>query len=199
MEIAPPQIRQAAPIPLRHEVLREQVGDLLGPYELSEVAGEGSMGKVFRARHLTLSRQVAIKVLKPEYARSPEQLGRFVQEAQAVHTLNHPNIVGVLDFVQDVRADGVPRAYCVMEWLEGKTLAVMLARRQLPVARLAEIAQQVCSALEAAHQLGVIHRDVKPDNLVVAREADGRDLAKVLDFGVAKLLAPRLVACSGDM
>ncbi|MBS2029501.1 MAG: serine/threonine protein kinase [Deltaproteobacteria bacterium] len=162
-----------------------KVGDVLGTYELVDELGQGSMGHVFLAKHTKLGRQVAIKVLRPEHAQNDELVRRFFQEAQAVNQINHEHIVQILDFAQEPAASG-GRVYCVMELLTGASLTQVLKAGPIPLSRLLPLVAQVARALDAAHQRGVVHRDIKPDNIFVMQKPDGRSLAKVLDFGVAK-------------
>ncbi len=167
--------------------LEASVGAELGSYRLESLLGKGAMGRVFKARHLKLGREVAIKVLNPEYAARPDVIQRFFREARVVNQIGHEHIVDVTDLVE------LPGgAFLVMELLDGQSLRQMTRRkrRKWPTVRCAvEIMAQVCDALEAAHQNGVIHRDLKPDNVFVVKRG-GRDYAKVLDFGVAKLKEP---------
>jgi serine/threonine-protein kinase len=163
--------------------LRE--GSMLGNYQLERLLGEGSMGKVFQARHVRLGRQVALKVLKAEHARDSSFVQRFFQEARTVNQINHEHIVEIFDFV-DEGAGG--HVYCVMELLRGQSLSSLALEEKLTLARIQRIVVQVCAALGAAHQVGVVHRDIKPDNLFVIHRAGQPDFVKVLDFGVAKLL-----------
>jgi serine/threonine-protein kinase len=155
----------------------------LGNYELVRLLGEGTMGQVYQARHVLLGRSVAIKILRPELTRDRSIVQRFLQEARTVDDINHENIVEVIDYVEDEA-----RVWYVMELLQGKSLTALM-RGGLGMARGMEILRQICCALAAAHGLGVIHRDLKPDNIFVSLK-DGRDRVKVLDFGVAKLLRP---------
>ena len=157
----------------------------MGPYRVLGLLGEGAMGRVFRAERD--GRQVALKLLRREHLRSRLLLDRFFREARAVSRIRHPHIVEVLDVGEERGPEGLERAYCVMELLEGKTLGALFRERALDVARTVEIASQVCEALEAAHATGVVHRDVKPDNVFVASRRGG-DWVKLLDFGIAKLL-----------
>ncbi|MBA3690481.1 MAG: Stk1 family PASTA domain-containing Ser/Thr kinase [Actinobacteria bacterium] len=152
-----------------------------GRYRLEASIGSGGMAEVFRGQDTTLDRQVAIKVLAPQFARDPSFVERFRREARAAARLNHPNIVNVYD----TGVDGDTN-YIVMEYVEGRTLAEYLAGggRLAPV-KAAEIAEKVAEALAAAHAQGVIHRDIKPANIMVTR--DGR--VKVMDFGIARLVA----------
>lgn len=163
-----------------------ETGQVLGSYELIEPLGEGAMGRVFLAKHTKLGRKVALKLLKPEHAQNKEQLARFIQEAQAVNKINHEHIVEIYDFVEDPLPNGELRVYCVMEVLRGDTLGKVQKRGPVPLARGLAIIRQVASALDAAHRVGVVHRDIKPDNIFVT-EKRGQDFVKVVDFGVAKL------------
>ncbi len=169
---------------------REKAGDVLGSYELVKLIGEGSMGRVFLAKHARLGRQVALKVMRPEHLRNRHLIQRFFQEARSVNQINHEHIVEVFDFVEEVESSGLGRVYCVMELLIGASLSELLRREPLPIGRAVNIIQQVCAALEAAHQLGVVHRDVKPDNIFITQRNGDGEFAKVLDFGVAKLTPP---------
>src|ERR1035438_6245309 len=156
-------------------------GTKLGPYILLSLAGAGGMGEVYRARDTRLNREVAIKVLPAAFARDPERLRRFQQEAQAVAALNHPNILAIHDFGEHA---GSP--YIVTELLEGETLRQRLGPGPLPVRKASEYAEQIARGLAAAHDKGIVHRDLKPENIFVTR--DGR--VKILDFGLAKLTLP---------
>src|SRR5262245_33602128 len=150
----------------------------LGPYEVIEPLGAGSMGEVYRGRDDRLGRDVAIKVLPILFTADPERVRRFEQEARAAGVLNHPNIVTIYDIGSN---DGAP--YVVSELLEGETLRERLAR-PLPVDVAVRFAQQVADGLDAAHAKGIVHRDLKPENLFVTRD----DRIKILDFGIAKLM-----------
>jgi eukaryotic-like serine/threonine-protein kinase len=176
------------PVELSPEVPADGVatGQVLGSYELLEPLGEGAMGRVFLARHTKLGRKVALKLLKPEHARNKEQLARFIQEAQAVNKINHEHIVEIYDFAEELLPDGGLRVYCVMEVLRGDTLGRVQKKAPLQLVRAVKIIKQVASALDAAHRVGVVHRDIKPDNIFVT-EKRGDDFVKVVDFGVAKL------------
>jgi serine/threonine-protein kinase len=165
-------------------------GKRLGPYQLEKIIGEGAMGRVFLARHARLDRRVAIKVLRPELALQPSFVHRFFQEARAVNQINHQHIVEILDFVEEQGEAGQPQVYCVMEYLAGSTLTDILREGSLSLSRLIGIARQICSALQAAHDAGVIHRDIKPDNIFITSRPGQPDFVKVLDFGVAKLRPP---------
>jgi len=139
------------------------------------------MGEVYRARDPRLSRDIAIKVL-PGSEATPERIQRLEREARAVGSLNHPNILAVID----VGTDG-GRPFIVSELLEGESIRERLARGPVPVRRAIEFAIQIADGLAAAHEKGICHRDLKPDNVFVT--ADGR--VKILDFGLARLTRPR--------
>ncbi len=180
----------ATPLLLVEEAVREREGDLLGQYQLERLLGEGSMGRVFLARHVTLGRPAAIKLLRAEHAQNQNLIQRFFHEARAVNQINHEHIVEIQDFVHEPGPSGRTRVYCVMEMLDGHSVTEVLASERLSVARAVDISRQVARALGAAHQVGVVHRDVKPDNLFLVRRGAERDFVKVLDFGVAKLMTP---------
>jgi eukaryotic-like serine/threonine-protein kinase len=154
----------------------------LGTYEILGPLGTGGMGEVYRAKDLRLGREVALKVLPADVASSPDRLARFEHEARTVAGLNHPNIV-TLYSVEDV--DGV--RFLTMELVEGQTLSGVITPGGLPLARLLDLAVPLSDALVAAHERGVVHRDLKPGNVMVTR--DGR--VKVLDFGLATMASSR--------
>jgi hypothetical protein len=154
-------------------------GDRLGRLEIVGSLGAGGMGEVYRARDPQLQRDVAVKILPAAFQADPERRRRFEQEARAAGSLNHPNILAV----HDVGVHG-SATYIVSELLEGETLRQRLAGRPLPVRKALNFAAQIASGLAAGHERGIVHRDVKPDNLFVT--ADGR--IKILDYGLAKLL-----------
>ena len=152
-------------------------GTKLGPYEIISPIGAGGMGEVYKAKDTRLDRMVAIKVLPEDFAKNPDALARFEREAKAVAALNHTNITGIFDIG---RLDDT--AYAVMELLEGETLRDRLQQGPLTPRKTIELAIQMAHGLAAAHDKGVIHRDLKPDNLWITTE--GR--LKILDFGLAK-------------
>jgi len=159
------------------------VGQLLdGNYEIVRVIGEGGMGRVYEARHTRLhTKRFAVKLLHHELARESEVVTRFQREAEAASVLMHPNVVGVFDV--NTSADGRP--YIVAELLQGEELGKYLERLgKLPVAEAVHIVRQVCHALGAAHAAGIVHRDVKPENVFLAGPAA---TVKVLDFGISKV------------
>jgi serine/threonine protein kinase len=159
----------------------------VGPYEILSPIGEGGMGDVYLARHRTLGKQAAIKVLRRDLCHDDDQLTRFANEARAASAIDHPGIVNVIDFGR-LPPLGLP--YLVMEFIDGETVAERLRRRgRLPAAEAIAIARQTASALQAAHERGIIHRDLKPENLMLAKDpaVPGGERVKVLDFGIAKL------------
>jgi eukaryotic-like serine/threonine-protein kinase len=158
-----------------------QPGDLIADrYELEELVGTGGMSSVFRAHDRQLDRRVAIKVLHEHYAEDPEYLERFRREARAVARLSHPNIVTVID-----RGDDGGRQYIVFEHVDGENLKELVLRTgRLPVRRALELALAVADGLAFAHDHGLVHRDVKPQNVLLSREGE----VKVTDFGIARSL-----------
>jgi len=164
-----------------------------GRFKIEELIGQGGMGKVFRARHLALDRNVCLKMLKPSVLEDPTVIGRFEREAMAASRLNHPNSIQVLDFGRN-EADGA--LYLAMEYVQGKDLrAVLREEWPLPEKRLCHIMAQVLAALGEAHAHNVIHRDLKPENIMVEQRRNQPDFVRVLDFGIARILdsdLPRL-------
>jgi serine/threonine-protein kinase len=153
------------------------VGQSLGPYVVVAPIGAGGMGEVYKARDTRLGRTVAIKVLPPGLAADPERRRRFEQEARAVAALSHPHICTIHDVGHAAEID-----FLVMEHLDGQTLAHRLQRGALPIGEAIEIGIQIADALAAAHRAHIVHRDVKPGNVMLTRSG-----AKLLDFGLAKL------------
>jgi eukaryotic-like serine/threonine-protein kinase len=152
-------------------------------YRVLSKIGHGGMGAVYKVEHLAMGKQAAMKILHPAFTQDAELAARFRREAEAVSRLSHPNTVQVFDFGQ-----GKGTTYLVMELVRGEDLGVILRRDgPMPFSRTRVILLQVCEALSEAHEAGIIHRDLKPENLLVSRARDGRDLVKVLDFGLAKL------------
>ncbi len=152
-------------------------GFRLGPYEILAQIGAGGMGEVYKAKDSKLGRMVAVKVLPPHLAQDAQALARFEREARSLASLQHPGILAIHDFGHE---GGV--AFAVMELLEGETLREALMRGPMPAKQGAEVASQVAHALSAAHEKGLVHRDLKPDNVFLLKE--GR--VKLLDFGLAK-------------
>jgi serine/threonine protein kinase len=164
-----------------------KAGDLVeGRYRILSTLGEGGMGTVFLAEHTLIKRRVAMKILHPELATDADVIERFMNEARAAGTLGHPNIVESTDM--GFTDDHVP--YIVFEYLEGTLLTDEIYRvKGLPVRRAVRIAQQIASALHAAHNAGIIHRDLKSDNVFLTDKEDAADHVKVLDFGISRFLA----------
>jgi serine/threonine-protein kinase len=164
-----------------------QPGQILeGKYRIERLLGEGGMGLVYQAHHTLLKKPVAIKVLRPEMATIADVRERFEAEAQAAAAIGHPNIVAVTDMGRD--ADGL--VFFVMDLLKGESLGERLHRTpKLDVAATVAIALDVLQGLGAAHAVGLIHRDLKPDNIFLTSLSDGREVAQILDFGVAKALS----------
>ena len=154
-------------------------GTRLGPFEVNELLGAGGMGAVYRAYDSRLKRDVAIKVLPPEFSGDPDRRRRFEQEALAIARISHPNILAVYDTGTQ---DG--SAYLVTELLDGEPLRSKLTGRPLGWRKAIDYAVQVGHGLASAHERGIVHRDIKPDNLIVTK--DGR--VKIVDFGIAKLI-----------
>ena len=161
-------------------------GSLLGgAYRVGPLLGEGTMGAVYEGTHEALNRKVAIKVLKAQGAISQDVIGRFAREARATAELGHPNIVQVTDFQW---RDGEP-PFLVMERLVGRSLREAIAQeKRLSEPRVAFVATQMLDALAVAHRAGIVHRDIKPDNVFLTRLPSVEDVVKILDFGVAKLV-----------
>ncbi len=172
--------------PVLVQGLNPPLGSSLGPYQLEAVLGEGTMGRVYLGRHQRLGRAVALKVLHADFTQDAALLRRFFLEARMVAQINHQHIVEVYDFIEE---QAPHHAYCVMELLTGETLADRLLREPLTIEGSLRIVRQIAEALSAAHAVGVVHRDLKPDNVFLVQRTDGTDFVKVLDFGVAKLLA----------
>jgi serine/threonine-protein kinase len=156
-------------------------GTRLGPYEVATLLGEGGMGQVYRSRDTKLGRDVALKVLPPLVANDPDRLARFRREAHVLASLNDPHIAQIYGF-----EDAGGTHALVMELVDGPTLADRIASGPLPLTDALAIAQQIASALETAHEQGVVHRDLKPANVKVRED----DTVKVLDFGLAKAFEP---------
>jgi len=167
------------------EVARdEMIGRLVGAWRVVKVLGEGGMGAVYMGEHPGIGSKVAIKMLHPRFDADERIVKRFFNEAKAVNVIGHENIVNILDFNV---ADG-GRHYFVMEFLHGRPLqALVQAGAPLPLQRVGPILLQCCSALQAAHDRGIVHRDFKPDNVFLVDQAGRTDFVKLVDFGIAKL------------
>lgn len=167
-------------------------GQILGNYEIINLLGCGGMGEVYLAKDQRLDRLVALKVLPTDVASDTERVRRFVQEARAASSLNHPNILTIHEVGE---ADGI--SFIVSEYVEGESLREKLKREsRIALPEIREIALQICAALNAAHKVGIIHRDIKPENVMIRED----DLVKVLDFGLAKLVEnPYEKSSAGDL
>ena len=157
---------------------------LSGRYRLMELIGRGGMGAVYRAHHILMDKPVAVKVLRAELSSDTEAVARFHREARSASRLDHESIIRVTDFGQT--DEGL--LFLVMELLDGENLAQVIKRESLSWRRAATIARDIALGLGHAHEQGVIHRDLKPENVVILRRGKGRQLVKVLDFGLAKLI-----------
>jgi serine/threonine protein kinase len=156
-----------------------KIGTQLGAHEITALLGKGGMGEVYRARDLKLKREVAIKILPDEFSSDADRVGRFQREAEVLASLNHPNIAAI----HSLEESGSTR-FLVLELVEGETLEERLRRGPIPVQEALAITNSICEALEAAHEKGVVHRDLKPGNVKIT--PDGK--VKVLDFGLAKAM-----------
>jgi len=166
----------------RDDRLKTTIG---GKYRIVRFLAEGGMGAVFEAQHLVVKRRFAVKFLRADLAQRRDALQRFKREAEVTGGLEGENIAAAVDF--GIADDGAP--YIVMQYLDGVDLGRLLAKEgPLPIARAAELMVQACRGMQEAHAAGVVHRDLKPQNLFVCRRGDGSDLLKIVDFGVAKLL-----------
>jgi len=158
-----------------------------GKFRVEAVLGQGGMGKVYRAKHLTLDRPVVLKMLHADLSSDPQVVQRFQREARAASRLNHPNSIAVLDF--GAAEDGT--LFMAMEFLSGKDLARIIGNEfPLGEGRIVRIAAQILSALAEAHAQGIVHRDLKPENVMVEPRRGEADFVKVLDFGIAKITSP---------
>jgi eukaryotic-like serine/threonine-protein kinase len=164
------------------------IGQLIGNYEVVQKLGEGGMGSVYLARHPRIGKEVALKVLHPEFASDQSIVDRFFTEAKSVNDIGHPNIVDIIDYGEWSVEDGKSMVYFFMEFLRGQSLTDLIASEApLDPDRAFRICAQVADALAASHRAGVVHRDLKPDNLFLVERRGQNDVIKVLDFGIAKL------------
>ncbi|MCA9664133.1 MAG: protein kinase [Myxococcales bacterium] len=161
-------------------------GRKLGSYRVMQRIGEGGMGAVYLAEHVDIGRRAALKVLRSELAHHAEQAARFLDEARATNRIGHSGIVDIYDCGSDPQVG----LYLVMELLDGETLSSRLRREPEPaLSWVADITRQIARALDAAHAVGVVHRDLKPDNIFIVKDDEQRDRVKILDFGIAKLVS----------
>ena len=166
---------RGSPDPLVGRILADR-------YHVLKKLGEGGMGRVYLGEHVKMNRQCAIKVMSAQLVNDSESARRFAREASSAARIIHPNVAAVFDYGE---SDGL--VYIVMEYVDGEPLSRILDReKSLPPHRALDIARQVADGLGAAHELGIIHRDLKPDNIMVGTSRSGREVAKVVDFGIAK-------------
>jgi hypothetical protein len=163
-------------------------GDLIGSiiadrYHVQKKLGSGGMGQVFLAEHVKMGRRSAVKVMNPGMVHDADAISRFNREAANASRINHPNVAAIYDFGET--SDGL--IYLAMEYVEGEVLTELVeANGALPPLRAADVTRQAAGALAVAHDMGIVHRDLKPDNIMIARNRDGSDCVKVVDFGIAK-------------
>ena len=168
--------------------LQNATGDLVGAiiadrYHVIGKLGEGGMGQVYLAEHVKMGRRSALKVMNPALVKDADAISRFNREAANASRINHSNVADVYDFGET--SDGI--IYLAMELVEGPTLTKVIEEQgPLPPSRVATIVRQASEALAVAHDMGIVHRDLKPDNIMLARNRDGSDCAKIVDFGIAK-------------
>lgn len=157
-----------------------------GRYKLTAKIGEGGFGKIYRARQIQMDREVAVKILPPQFATNQHIVERFRREARLASRLRHPNTITIHDYGQ--QGDLL---YIVMELLQGQDLGALLQKQQkVPVAQAVHITRQVLESLQEAHESGIIHRDLKPENIFLTQLGFDSNFVKVLDFGIAKLSEP---------
>ncbi len=167
-----------------HDAVDPMLGQILDKrYRLTKKLGEGGMGEVYAADHLRIARSVAIKLLRPEVLTNAEAVKRFEQEAMTASSIGHDNIIRIED--SGKLEDG--RIYLAMELLEGAAFNDLIEDQLIAPERLLHILIQTCHGLAAAHEKGIVHRDMKPENIYITRGADGGDVPKLLDFGIAKV------------
>jgi len=171
--------------------MRIELGSTIGgKYQLQRLLGEGGMGSVYAAENTLTGKQVAIKCVQEGNARNPQISARLLREAKVAARIRHPNVVDVYDVLTDDNA-----LYLVMEYLEGEPLSTLMARAEAPLGYLIQLLIQAMRGTAAAHRAGIIHRDIKPDNIFLALEGDdAKVVPKVLDFGISKMLDAQDVA-----
>jgi eukaryotic-like serine/threonine-protein kinase len=156
-----------------------------GRYKVIQQLGEGGMGQVYLAEHVRMKRKSAIKIMRPALVHEPEALQRFTREAENASKISHPNVASIFDFGET--DEGL--VYLAMEFIEGESLSALLKREiaMHPVVA-ADVIAQASDALAAAHELGILHRDIKPDNIMVSQRPDGTFVVKLVDFGIARTM-----------
>jgi tRNA A-37 threonylcarbamoyl transferase component Bud32 len=168
---------------------------LSGRYVIEDRLGEGGMATVYRARYKLMDRPCAVKVMNPAYATDATVRERFRREAKSAQALSHPNVIEIFD--QGERDDGTP--YIVMELLEGHTLSALIDGGPIVAPRAIPLMIQMARGIARAHDLGVVHRDLKPDNIFICRRTDGSDLVKILDFGIARSRTDTRLTSQGEL
>lgn len=160
------------------------IGTTVGDYKIVDIIGQGGMGVVYTAEHTQLHHQTACKVLRAEMASHPETVERFLQEAKLISRIRHVNLIDIFDIGE------LPdkRMYYVMEKLKGRTLTQAMHDKKLPFAQIVSITNQICAGMAAAHAEGLVHRDLKPDNLFLVEKSGEEAILKIMDFGVAKVM-----------
>lgn len=175
--------------------MKENLGER---YHIVRALGQGGMARVFQAQDTLLGRMVAIKVLREQYTADAVFLSRFHQEAQAAASLAHPNVVGIFDL-----GDEAGQPYIIMEYVDGPSLKEVIQKEgALPLATALDIAAQVCQGLQYAHSQGMVHRDIKPQNILLAgwgKEPPERVIAKITDFGIARALGQASLSAPGEV
>ncbi len=168
---------------------------IAGRYVIEGHLGEGGMATVYRARHTLVDRPCAIKLMNPMFAKDPTTRERFRREARSAQALAHPNVIEIFD--QGETEDG--KDYIVMELLDGRTLSALIEGGSVAAARAVPLMIQAARGIARAHDLGVVHRDLKPDNIFVCRRPDGSDLVKILDFGIARSSGDSRLTGAGEL
>jgi serine/threonine-protein kinase len=168
---------------------------IAGRYVIEGLLGEGGMATVYRAKHTLVDRPCAVKLMNPMFAKDPTTRERFRREARSAQALAHPNVIEIFD--QGETSDG--KDYIVMELLDGSTLAALIEAGPVPPKRAVPIFIQVARGIARAHDLGVVHRDLKPENIYICRRPDGTDLAKILDFGIARQNTDSRLTGAGEL
>ncbi len=186
--------------PLDGAPIRDDVDPLIGRviggrYRVLGRMAEGGMASIYKARQDLLERVVAVKVLSRALSEDPLQKERFLREARAANRIHHECVIDVTDFGET--EDGL--VYLVMEYLEGESLADLVGRGPVPVHRAFGIVRQVCQGLQRAHDIGIFHRDLKPENIFLVRHDDGGDHAKILDFGLARVVGDKRLTSTGQV
>src|SRR6187401_2817638 len=162
---------------------------IAGRYRLEARIGEGGMGIVYRARHVLIDRVVAVKLIRPDLRGETHMRAWMLREARAANRVDHAHIIDIHDIGETEEGE----LYLVMEYLIGTPLSAELARGPMPIARAVDILEQMCAALARAHDLGVVHRDLKSDNILLTQRGGRKDFVKILDFGLAAIARdPRL-------